>query len=272
MAVELRCPYCGYTKSVPREKIPPNAKWAICPKCRQRFELFRDVVFERIDEGGDSGPIGDRKKSPWEMRDELGLWQALVQTAKAVLFSPEKMFRSLTYSGGMKDPLAFGLLTGSIGSMLGFFWQLLLMSMGVTAFAGPFFGHMGIWFVLVIMMVLVPIVVLMGLYIYSAVLHLLLLIVRGGRNGFEATFRVICYSQVAQVIAVVPILGGWIAGLWQLIIQIIGLKEIHETSYLRIIVAFLIPVAFIVLLVMAVLIPLVLHLIKATHVPLGIWS
>ncbi len=272
MAVDVRCPYCGYSKSVPSDKIPPNTKWAICPKCRQRFELFHDVVFERVGGRQDSGATGDRGKSPWEMRDELGLWTALVRTTKLVLFSPDKMFGTLSYRGGMKDPLAFGLLTGSIGGMLGFFWQLMIMSMGTAAFAAPFLGHLGLWFVLIIMTVLVPILVLVGIYIYSAVLHFLLLIVRGGKNGFEATFRVICYSQVAQVIAIVPVLGGWVAGLWQLIIQIIGLKEIHETSYLRVIVAFLIPVAFIVLLVMAVLIPLVLHFIKAAHAPLGMWS
>ncbi|HDM09293.1 MAG TPA: hypothetical protein ENF92_02115, partial [Desulfobacteraceae bacterium] len=36
MIVEIRCPYCGYSGEVPKEKIPSNAKWAVCPRCRQR--------------------------------------------------------------------------------------------------------------------------------------------------------------------------------------------------------------------------------------------
>jgi len=270
--VEIKCPYCGYSKQVPREKIPANAKWAVCPKCRQRFELFQDVFFEQVDGGSGTHGSGDRGSSPWEMRDQLGFWRAMGQTFKAVLFSPEKMFKTLTYNGGMKEPLAFGLLTGSIGSMFGFFWQLILMSLGVMAFSAPFIGHLGMWFILVLMVVFVPIIVLIGIYIYSAILHFLLLIVRGAGNGFEATFRVVCYSQAVQVLGIVPFLGGWIAGIWQLIVQIIGLKEIHETSYLRVIVAFLIPVVFVVLVILAVIIPLVVHLIQGIHVPSGTWS
>ena len=70
--VEIKCPYCGYSKQVPREKIPANAKWAVCPKCRQRFELFQDVFFEQVDEGSGPHGSGDRGSSPWEMRDQLG--------------------------------------------------------------------------------------------------------------------------------------------------------------------------------------------------------
>jgi len=269
--VEIRCPYCGYSGEVPKEKIPSNAKWAVCPRCRQRFELFQDVVFEEVGNEGESRGPSLREKSPWERRDELGFWPAVGQTLKAVLFSPQKMFSRMTIEGGMKEPLAFGLLTGSLGNMFGFFWQLILMSVGVMAFSAPFFGHLGIWFILLIMVVFVPIFVLIGIYVYSAVLHLLLLIVRGAGNGFEATFRVVCFSQGVQVLGIVPLLGGWVAGIWKLTAQIIGLKEIHETSYLRVIIAFLIPVFFVILLVMAVGIPLIIHLLRSTHVPSGIW-
>jgi hypothetical protein len=84
-----------------------------------------------------------------------------------------------------------------------------------------------------------------------------LLVVRGGENGFEATFRVVSYSQATQIWGVIPFLGGFIGGLWIIIVQIIGLREIHETSYLRVILALLIPIALILLLVMAIVIPLI---------------
>ena len=73
----------------------------------------------------------------------------------------------------------------------------------------------------------------------------------GGKNGFEATFRVISYSQAIQVVGVIPFIGGLLGGLWVLVVQVIGIREIHETSYLRVIVAFLIPLALIFLIVMA---------------------
>ena len=65
----------------------------------------------------------------------------------------------------------------------------------------------------------------------------------------------VSYSQATQIWAVIPFIGGFIGSLWILIVQIVGLREIHETSYLRVILALLIPVALI-LLVLAIVIPL----------------
>jgi hypothetical protein len=70
------------------------------------------------------------------------------------------------------------------------------------------------------------------------------------------------YSQATQIWGVIPILGGFIGFLWILIVQIIGLREIHETSYLRVILALLIAIALIAIalmnlsLVLAIVIPL----------------
>ena len=110
-----------------------------------------------------------------------------------------------------------------------------------------------------ILMIIVPIFVALSMFIYSGLLHLFLLIVRGGQNGFEATFRVVSYSQATQALSLIPFIGGWIGGIWQIIVQIIGLREIHETSYFRVVMAFLIPVVIFLFLIMATLIPLFTH-------------
>ena len=89
------------------------------------------------------------------------------------------------------------------------------------------------------------------MFISSAVWHVFLLLLRGANNGFEATFRVISYSQSVQVLALIPIIGGWVSGIWQLVIQIIGLREIHETTYLKVILAIVIPIAALVFFIIA---------------------
>ncbi|MDP6179351.1 MAG: YIP1 family protein, partial [Desulfatiglandales bacterium] len=96
-----------------------------------------------------------------------------------------------------------------------------------------------------------PLVIIIILFVTSGILYLSLQIVKGGKNGFEATFRVISYSQAIQVVGLIPFIGGLIGGLWILVVQVIGIREIHETSYLRVIIAFLIPLALIFLVVMA---------------------
>ena len=270
MSVELICPYCQFSKKVPNEKIPVGAKWVTCPRCHQRFEFSvveKDVglitretelktEFERLEEEPEEGYT--RNGAPWENRSELGLWQGIYKTFKAVLFSPEIFFRSLTFKAGIVEPLAFGTLVGSIGSMFGLFWQLLMWSGLVLTYGESIFGQFTIGVILLIIMVIIPILWVAWIFVSSGITHLLLLIVRGGENGYEATLRVVSYSQATQVWSVIPFVGGTIGWIWQLVVQIIGLRHIHRMSYLRVIVAFLIPVAIIFLLGIVVVIGLVL--------------
>ena len=270
MSVELICPYCQFSKKVPNEKIPVGAKWVTCPRCHQRFEFSvveknvdpvtreteQKTEFERLEEEPEEGYT--RNGAPWENRSELGLWQGIYKTFKAVLFSPEIFFRSLTFKAGIVEPLAFGTLVGSIGSMFGLFWQLLMWSGLVLTYGESIFGQFTIGVILLIIMVIIPILWVAWIFVSSGITHLLLLIVRGGENGYEATLRVVSYSQATQVWSLIPFVGGTIGWIWQLVVQIIGLRHIHRMSYLRVIVAFLIPVAIIFILGIVVVIGLIL--------------
>jgi len=266
MTVNLICPFCRFSKKVPREKIPARAKWATCPQCGQRFKLFlKDRDIDSIKKKTDTGaeyrgpePVEMEKEirrtdAPWENRNELGFLQGILQTLKGVLFSPEKFFKKLGCGSGIKEPLAFALLAGSVGSMFGFFWQFLLLSGTLLSIAKSFFGQsLSVGLIFLIVMVFIPVFVVINLFIYSGIIHVLMRIVGAGKNGFEATFRVMSYCHAAQIWVIIPFVGSWIGGIWQLVVQIIGLREIHRTSYLRVIIAFLIPVVSIFLLIMAV--------------------
>ena len=269
MIGELICPFCGFSKKVSAQMIPPGARWATCPRCRERFEFSiseQGIGFVTEQTGAGFQRRRERpegrhghKGTPWESPVGLGLWSRIYQTFKAVLFSPEAFFRTLAFKGGIREPLAFGLLAGSIGSMFGVFWQFILLSEGISFLSEYVLGEVALGLIFMIIMISVPIFVTLSMFIYSGMLHLFLLIVRGGENGFEATFRVVSYSQAAQALGLVPFIGGWIGGVWQLVVQIIGLREIHDTSYFRIITAFLIPVVVFVLLMIAALVPIFLY-------------
>ncbi len=245
---------------MPRDKVPDRAKWATCPRCKHRFEFSSQAAafgFEQVEEPSGFEDRELRESAPWEKRSELGIWGGIYETSKAALFSPEKLFSTMNCRRGIREPLGFGLLVGSIGSMFGFFWQFLVMGSGFLKLATDLVGQMTLTMLFIILMALVPIFVLVAMFFSSAVLHVLLLIVGGGKGGFEATFRVVSYSQATQVLGIVPFIGGLAASLWQFIVQIIGLREIHETSYLRVIIAILIPFGLIILGIMAVVMSLV---------------
>lgn len=273
MTVELVCPFCHFSKKTSEKKIPVRAKWAICPRCHQKFEIsvpFRgggDPFAEENPPNQDPDDtrqepetVQQRSGAPWENRPDTGFTRGIYHTLKEALFAPTAFFRGLTFNRGIKDPLAFGLLIGAVGNMFGVFWPVMMLSGGLFPFGGAIFGQLTAGLIFLIMVVAVPIGVTLTMFIYSAILHLLLLIVRGGKNRFEATFRVVAYSQAAQVWDLIPIAGSWIGGIWQLIIQVIGLREMHGISYLRVFMAILLPVGFLFLAIMAALLSLFIYL------------
>lgn len=233
MTVTIVCPHCSFSKSLPEEKIPPGVKSAVCPRCRQRFEIAVSKVQTK------PAP-GSRVPSPWESRPILGLTRGFGESVKGVLFSPSTFFRTAAVDGGIREPLAFGVLAGSLGIMFEVFWQALSQTGEFPALSGIF----GAWAwgpALMGVMVLSPLAVTIFVCLTSLVLHVLLVIVRGGRNGFEATFRAVSYAQATQLWAVLPLIGSFLAAIWLLVVQIIGLKEMHGVSAFRVFLAMLIP-------------------------------
>lgn len=251
--VEITCPQCNYTKSIPIEKIPLGARWIKCPKCGNRFEYLKkeeDIETEK------------RDATPWERRLQLGLWKGIKQTIKSVLFSPKNMFSSMPVRGGWRDPLAFGLLVGSISSMLAFFWEFLIANSGLLKPFGGVSISLSSPIIFLILIFLSPILVGISVFISSLIIHLLLLLVRAGNNRFEATFRVVAYSQATRIWSLLPFIGSPIGWVWRSIVQIIGLKEAHETSYLRIIVAFSIPIGLLLLIVVGAFFFIISHIMS----------
>lgn len=245
MSVEIICPQCGYSREIPGERLPPGVRWANCPRCGNRFELSPGQTAPGEPQGGGEASGKVRPSPPeWERRSEIGIWKGLYRTTKSVLFSPGRFFQTMAVGGGLAEPLAYGILAGVIGTMGGLFWQFLIMAGSVQSLLDLDAPGMALVFA-AILLLSIPYVFLV-LLLVSLVLHGCLIVLRGGPSGFEATFRVVAYSQATQVLSLVPIIGGAAAFLWLFVVQVIGLREIHGTSYGKIIVAYLIP--FIVLL------------------------
>ena len=272
MSVLLSCPYCSFSKKLSEKKIPAGAKMAICPHCHQKFPLSppekpgpapQEKSPEMLESGILTPPLDSDAETggtPWERRDDLGLSNGIFLTFKNALFQPGALFKARRYPEGLKEPLAFGLLIGGVGDMLAFFWPFLLFSLGLLPFGDYVFRHLnGVWIFLTLM-VGIPLAVILNMIVYSALLHLMLLIVRGGKEGYKSTFRVVAYSQAALAWNIIPFVGSWIATVWKLVIQIIGLHEIHHISYTRVIVAFLLPVFILFVLIIIAMGPLLVLL------------
>jgi len=242
MTVEITCPNCRYSKQLEEDRIPPGVRWATCPRCQERFNFTY---------GWNAGKQQGRIPPPWERRTDTGLSLGIFLTAKQVTFSPRAFFRNVATEGGLREPLAFGILFGSMGLMLELFWQFVAGEGSLSSIQVDWIGDYGTGLLFLAAAVLCPFVATVMICVTSLVLHLLLTAVGGGQKGFEATFRVVCYSQATQFWALLPYVGGLAATLWLGVVLFIGIREIHEVSYTRVLIAFLIPAVLLVAVLLA---------------------
>jgi hypothetical protein len=184
---------------------------------------------------------------PWEQPGYPAL-EGLYETAKLFLTAPSQAFARMSPAGTLGRPLLYAVIFGWLGiiasqayslAFRGAIHNLLSGLPGYSsrlAFGFPVAATVGI-------MVLAPIFVLLGIFIWSAIVHLFLMLVGGAKTGFASTVRVVAYSSTVQIVQVIPLCGGTIAAVWALVLYIIGLAIAHRTTQGKSALAVLLPLA-----------------------------
>ena len=190
------------------------------------------------------GPGPDVEPPPWEKLDEYGFFSGLTQTIKRAMLHPIRFFSSMAVGLGLAKPLIFYLLVGEFQAACQMLWQMLGVSAMMTMTGGREAVDMGGMMSVgpITILILYPVLLAVGLFFSTAVSHVLLMLFRAASAGFEGTFRAMAYSAAPMVLAVVPILGPFTGAVWSMVIMVIALKYIHQTTYTRIGLAFLVPV------------------------------
>lgn len=184
---------------------------------------------------------------PWEDPGR-SFFDGLFETVKLFAGSPGEAFRRMPVTGGIGRPLFYAIAVGWVSIAVAVFWNVLLQGMWLPflesaedlAGMGAMYGLTVGWGLL--MVVLAPLFVIIGVFIAAAILHLMLMIVSGASNGFEATVRVVCYTQTAQLAGVIPFCGGIITLIWTVVLYVTGFSIAHRTTQGKAIVAVLLPV------------------------------
>src|SRR3954469_11487079 len=184
-----------------------------------------------------------RSGLPWENRQAKGFLPAFFETLVMVLTKPAEAFVLMKREGGFADPLIYGLIGGCFGYVV---YLLFLLVMPSVALRGDRnnarAGMIGAGFGMAFSILLVPIFITVGLFIGAGIMHVCLMIVGGAKQPYETTFRVLCYSIGSTYpLVIVPLCGGFIAGIWSLVLECIGLAKAHETETGRAVLAVLLP-------------------------------
>jgi hypothetical protein len=184
-----------------------------------------------------------RSGLPWEHRQERGFVNAFIETLAMVLTKPDLAFRTMKTEGGLGEPLLYALIGGCVGGIVSLLLSLGLQSMGLFAGQKDAFAVLaGAGVGSIALIILVPMFIVIGLFIGSAIIHLCLMIVGGANKSFETTFRVVAFSQGSTgPLQIIPVCGGMIAFVWSVVVNCIGLARAHETSTGRAVLAILLP-------------------------------
>lgn len=187
--------------------------------------------------------------NPWERRDQLGFGGGLIEALKLFILDPARGFDQTRRQGDFASPLLFAIIIGWIGALIGQIWQFLFQGSMLNWMPPEIRDQMAFYmagsvFGLIVSIIVYPIFILIGLFIWSAVFHVCLMLVGGlnhSKSGFEGSFRAVSYSTVAQLAQLLPIVGGFISIIWSIVLVTIGGSSLHDTSRGRALAAALIP-------------------------------
>jgi hypothetical protein len=189
-----------------------------------------------------------RSGLPWERRETLGFVSAFTQTVAMILTRPTEAFAVMRTEGGFGDPLLFGVIGGSIGAIVWILVSAALHSLGFAAALSQqnsvqsLLGASVSGIMLIVRIILTPLLIALGLFIWSALVHLFLMMLGGANKTFETSFRALSFAYGAtSLFAIIPCCGGFIALVWGLIADCIGLSRSHETDTGRAVMAVLLP-------------------------------
>ncbi|MCD6161576.1 MAG: YIP1 family protein [candidate division Zixibacteria bacterium] len=219
------CPHCGASMEEP---LTPDEKQSEIPPERET------LIYKAPDET-------ENKYILWEDRSKLGFISSLFETWKESVFNPTRFYRKMPATGGIGNPLLYGLIFGFIGLVFSMVYQQFFSQLFDPS---PWYQYMGQDFDRdlydfsrqmesishLFQIVLFPFMLTAWFFIWAGILHLIMTIFNWKSESFEATFRIITYSEGPSFFAIVPVIGSLIAIIWQLVLVIIGLKEVHKND------------------------------------------
>ena len=160
-------------------------------------------------------------------------WRSFVATVRAAILDPTRFFRDLYRQRPSDNPVPFAVVCGVIGLLLTY----AVAPVESWVWGDPLPGADRAYWVI---LALSPLLAWVGLYIFAAFQHLLVMIFVRRRKGFEATLRVEAYATAVALLGWIPIVGHP-ASAYGLYITMLGIKELHETTTTRALLATLVP-------------------------------
>jgi hypothetical protein len=184
-------------------------------------------------------------KPLWDDRGPF--FTRMYNTWMEITFHPIRFFANMPTNAGIGKPYLYFLITGFLGALAGALWVMMMlavMMIPILIIAKPAetLPVYVIFIIFAVFILLQPIISTIMTFIMAGIYHLSLMIFKGNKKGFEATFRSLAYSAgSASIFSIVPFFGVYAVGIWAIILTIIGFKESHQIPTVKAILAYLVP-------------------------------
>ena len=165
------------------------------------------------------------------------------KTWKTVILDPKVFFSKLPNKMGLREPSIFYLKLQTISWLLVAivmgFW---LIPSGGFSLVSSLFGGVGILVGLLLGILTVVVMIFLSwgmMFVGAGVIHLFVRAF-GGIKEYKETFKAMAYGSAPGVLSSIPLLG-WLASIYSVILQVIGLSERQKLSLSRSVAAVLVP-------------------------------
>jgi hypothetical protein len=212
------CQHCGYQ----------SEDLEMCPLCSTQVkkERNRPGIKECF-----AGPS-------WEDETEA-FPQKFIDTWRRSMLEPTLFFRGVTHKEQVASAVLYFVIIIIGTALFDLCWKLLLPVPEASSVVRGMFTWRGIELLpqtdqppafAVLNFFLAPFAATFGLLLWSGLLHLPLRVFHKERQSLKTTLRIVSYAAGPSVLAVIPIVGSIVGGVWSLVLTVIGIREAHRMS------------------------------------------
>lgn len=248
------CPKCG------KEFDPYLRPTELCEDCRGKTDAGEQREFFEQSPRSGSSYAGFKGYCPWEDEEGLGFTRGLIETFKQSLFDSTNFFRRLPLHGGYKLPFLYALVISSVSIVIGYTFSVMTNSTAIPMMMpeGMMVGSkLGSLIYMLLMLIL-------GIFLHPLLLFLCLMVLGVRSASLESTFRISCYCFGPEIFRSIPFVGWLIAGIWQFVILVIGLREGFRIGTGRAVISIMLPL-IVVLSVVVIILMVVVGKLMAFH-------
>ncbi|MCL2844924.1 MAG: YIP1 family protein [Chitinivibrionia bacterium] len=172
----------------------------------------------------------------------------------AIIKNPYEYFSAEMPKGNsVKDALIFAMIIGSLA-----FFAFMVVSAPTASMQEI------AWAAKISLLIFMPALIVMNLYVSAFFVHLAIFFFVPKRSNFKQTLKVIAYSNATSVLLVVPVIGVFLAAIFNIRAFIFGISAVHNVSALKVFMFFVI----LPIIILAIFITMVIVLLGATFATL----